>query len=278
MIYNLTVPAIKAVFFDLGGTLWAPFGDRARQEVLEEATRELVREVYRVLRESIEPEVFMASLKGKIDGLKDVPSPGLQEDILRELASLRRRANLDPESLPNLSLFREVDFSATVRDSLKDAGVTLDADRVAQVASRFAAALCAGYKTYPDTLDALDTLKDRGFIVGVVSNTSIPPEIIDRYLLESGILERVDFRVLSSETGWRKPHPAIYRAALDRTGVFPWETLFVGDRFLEDVAGPKSVGMKAALCRVEGPSPGGVPEEFLPDLQVLDLHELLANI
>ncbi|HHY34474.1 MAG TPA: HAD family hydrolase [Firmicutes bacterium] len=114
-----------------------------------------------------------------------------------------------------------------------------------------------------------------------MSNTSIPPEIIDRYLLESGILERVYFRVLSSETGWRKPHPAIYGEALDMAGVSPEETLFVGDRFLEDVAGPKSVGMKAALCRFEWIpflEMSELSDEFMPDFQVSELRELAATV
>lgn len=267
-----------------------PFGDRKREEVLEEAARELLQKVFCVSGKHVEVEFFMTSIRDRIDGLRMMPSPGLQEDLLHELSLLKRRGiapdkgqdkkrgSLDPELFPNLSHLREADFTSAVRDSLKGAGVTIDAGLITPVALEFAAKLCESYETYPDTLGTLDGLKERGFILGIVSNTSIPPEIIDRYLLESGILERVNFRVLSSETGWRKPHPAIYQEALNRAGVFPRETLFVGDRFLEDVAGPKSLGMKAALCRFEGILLPEVPDEFLPDLQISELRELLATI
>ncbi len=270
-----------------------PFGDRRREEVLGEAAAELVQKVLYVSGKHVEVGFFMTSIKDRIDGLRMMPNPSLQEDLLHELSLLKRRGiapdkgqdkkrgSLDPKLFPNLSHLREADFTSAVRDSLKGAGVTIDAGLITPVALEFAAKLCGGYKTYPDTLGTLDTLRKRGFTLGIVSNTSIPPEIIDRYLLESGILERVYFRVLSSETGWRKPHPAIYGEALDRAGVSPEETLFVGDRFLEDVAGPKSVGMKAALCRFEGTPPPEMPElpdEFMPDFQISELWELLTRV
>lgn len=270
-----------------------PFGDRMREEVLGEAAGELLQKVFYISGQHVEVGFFTASLKDKIDGLRATPVPGLQGDLLRELSSLKGRGvtpwkgqnegrgNLDPKLFPNLSHLREADVNGAVRDSLRQAGVTLDPGLVTRLTLEFTARLCGRYKTYPDTLGTLDTLRKRGFTLGIVSNTSIPPEIIDRYLFESGILERVNFRVLSSETGWRKPHPAIYGEALERAGVSPEETLFVGDRFLEDVAGPKSVGMKAALCRLEGtpfPEMSELPDEFMPDFQISELWQLLTRV
>jgi putative hydrolase of the HAD superfamily len=58
-----------------------------------------------------------------------------------------------------------------------------------------------------------------------------------------GLGERLDVAVFSSETGKRKPHPAIFEQALGRLGVDPGRALFVGDRRYEDVRGAKEVGM-----------------------------------
>jgi putative hydrolase of the HAD superfamily len=58
-----------------------------------------------------------------------------------------------------------------------------------------------------------------------------------------GLGARLDTAVFSSELGKRKPHPAIFEAALERLGVDPERALFVGDRRYEDVRGSKELGM-----------------------------------
>jgi FMN phosphatase YigB (HAD superfamily) len=45
----------------------------------------------------------------------------------------------------------------------------------------------------------------------------------------------------------RKPNKEIYLKALSLTKTQSERTVFVGDRLLEDVAGPQAVGMKAIL-------------------------------
>ena len=51
--------------------------------------------------------------------------------------------------------------------------------------------------------------------------------------------------VISSERGFAKPSPHIYRAALRELGTVPEKTLFVGDRFVQDYQGPRSAGLEA---------------------------------
>ena len=58
--------------------------------------------------------------------------------------------------------------------------------------------------------------------------------------------------VLSIEVGRRKPHPSIYRVALDAMGCESGEVVFVGDSFEADYEGPRRVGMSALLI-----DPGG---------------------
>jgi putative hydrolase of the HAD superfamily len=69
---------------------------------------------------------------------------------------------------------------------------------------------------------------------------------LQRDLDEMGVLERLDFTVFSSEVGKRKPHPDIFRRALEALEVAPEEALFVGDRLYEDVRGAGEVGMSTA--------------------------------
>jgi putative hydrolase of the HAD superfamily len=58
-----------------------------------------------------------------------------------------------------------------------------------------------------------------------------------------GIADRLEVAVFSSEVGKRKPHEAIFAAALEALGVPAERALFVGDRRFEDIRGAKEVGM-----------------------------------
>jgi putative hydrolase of the HAD superfamily len=85
--------------------------------------------------------------------------------------------------------------------------------------------------------------------------------MLHRQLRVNGIAKAVDAAVFSSEVERRKPAPELYRAALDRLGVEPSETLHVGDKVLEDYEAPRRLGMQAVLCTAlaRTPTPAGVP-------------------
>ncbi len=101
---------------------------------------------------------------------------------------------------------------------------------------------------HPDAFELLDGLRRSGIRIGFVSNTLDPPAILREVMAGEDMARRADAIVLSSELGYRKPSPLIYRAALDAVGADPARTLFVGDRVLEDVVGPKREGMTAVLA------------------------------
>ena len=92
----------------------------------------------------------------------------------------------------------------------------------------------------------LEALRARGLRLGLVSNAFDPGWLLRRDLDEMGVLERLDFAVFSSEIGKRKPHPDIFRRALDGLEVAPEEALFVGERLYEDVRGAAELGMITA--------------------------------
>ena len=88
-----------------------------------------------------------------------------------------------------------------------------------------------------------------------------------------GLAERLDVAVFSSEVGKRKPHPAIFRRALEQLGVPPEETLYVADRLFEDVRGAAEVGMRtvqAVWFRADENADGGEP-----DFQAFTPHDVL---
>ncbi len=99
------------------------------------------------------------------------------------------------------------------------------------------------YVLFEDTLPALRRLKDAGVTSIIVSNHIWAlPEIVGA--LAGDLVAHV---VTSARAGVRKPHPAIFEAALALTSAAPGETLMVGDSVSADVRGAERVGMHAVL-------------------------------
>ncbi|GGN76629.1 hypothetical protein GCM10010112_48960 [Actinoplanes lobatus] len=97
---------------------------------------------------------------------------------------------------------------------------------------------------YADALPTLTELRRQGFRTAVCSNWHWD---LDAALRESGLDGQFTVAVTSARAGMRKPDPRIYRATLGACGLVPEKTLFVGDMWGPDVAGPRAIGMPAAL-------------------------------
>lgn len=100
-----------------------------------------------------------------------------------------------------------------------------------------------------DVIPTLQSLRDAGLKMGLVSNTLLPGRILDRHIDLVGLKEFFPVRVYSSEITYRKPKPIIFRAALAEIAVRADECLFVGDMVKTDVVGARRVGMRSVLRR-----------------------------
>ncbi len=127
---------------------------------------------------------------------------------------------------------------------------------------------------FPDVADGVLRLRSLGLRICVASN-------FDRRLhrVASGLPELspwIEPLVISSEVGFRKPHPEFYRAACERLGLSPDEVLSIGDDLQNDVLGPSEVGLQALLLDREGRS--GFPTDRASNLQeVADRWGKLAD-
>jgi putative hydrolase of the HAD superfamily len=129
---------------------------------------------------------------------------------------------------------------------------------------------------FADAPTVLKELKRRNKNLGLVSNTIFPEEYHQRELKEFGLKDFLDFTIFSVTFGYRKPHPAIYERALQLSGLEPDRLLFVGDRYLEDYAGPRERGLHAVLRYRKGRD----YPDYLPDdvVVIKSLTELLDYI
>lgn len=93
-----------------------------------------------------------------------------------------------------------------------------------------------------DAIPTLQALMEHSFRLGIISNSADDTnthELVDK----SGLRPYFEFIISSASFGKRKPHPAIFRAALDYFQVRPEETVMVGDTFDADIVGAQQVGM-----------------------------------
>jgi len=97
---------------------------------------------------------------------------------------------------------------------------------------------------FDDGLSTMKTLKERRFILGLLTNLDKDMNPVCR---ELGLEPYLDFVVTSGEVGVDKPEPPIFLAALQRAGVNASEAVHVGDQYKLDVIGARGVGINPIL-------------------------------
>jgi FMN phosphatase YigB (HAD superfamily) len=128
----------------------------------------------------------------------------------------------------------------------------------------------------PGTPEALQWCKERGLVLGLITNTLSRGDDEVRIDWERfGLIDALDHVVSSHSAGWQKPHPAIFRRALSLAGVSADEAVMVGDRMVQDVWGAKRVGMRAIWRRPIAGAPQE-PVDVTPDAEIDDLTQLPA--
>ena len=114
------------------------------------------------------------------------------------------------------------------------------------------------WHVFPDVYPALDELRERGLVVGTLSNWVWNlPELL--HALD--LVRHFDFIAASARIGFEKPHPRIFEWALEKAGATPAEAIHVGDHPIADVQGALGVGMSAVLIdRWSRHTPDEVPD------------------
>jgi putative hydrolase of the HAD superfamily len=110
----------------------------------------------------------------------------------------------------------------------------------------------------PGIREALHRVRSLGVPIGVVSNTAYSGHVLRAELAHHSLLDGFDFVMASNDYGFRKPHPAIFRAAAARLGLDPRHVWFLGDSLVFDVAGARAVGMPAVWYNPHGGDAGAV--------------------
>jgi len=203
---------INVVFFDLGSTLvyskypWPP--------IYEQADRALVEVLYRAGFE-IDPASFYTEFGGFIRSYYDMNTENNLEQttftVLREVLSRKGFRSLRD---PVLRAALKAMYSVTQQN----------------------------WYLEEDAISTLETLKSRGYRLGLISNTSDDNNvqgIVDRWRLRP-YFETI---VTSAALGIRKPDRRIFKVALDYFRAQPGAAAMVGDTLDADVLGANEAGI-----------------------------------
>jgi putative hydrolase of the HAD superfamily len=119
----------------------------------------------------------------------------------------------------------------------------------------------------------LQTLRDRGIALGLLSNTFWAADVHDADLARFGLLDLLPVRLYSCDIGRVKPHPKAFEMALTALGVEPNETVYVGDRRETDVEPARRLGLWGVLITV--PFRHEHSDKIMPDAVIAELPELI---
>lgn len=245
--------AIKAVFFDMGGTIEDLRSDR---EMQLQACRDLL--------PALDAQDFHLSLTP--EELLETVTKGMAAYKEWALATMREA---NPE---------EIWAKWVLAGYLPQAkGVELGEFLAAYHETKF-----TRHTLRSDAPGTIKALKDEGLIVGVISNTQSRVQMLHN-LSRYGLAEEVCPILLSSLAGIRKPHPSIFLAAACLAGVEPANALYVGDTFSRDIQGAFAAGFKGSILirssvtdRIDPDTlPEGIRRSFIPVSTLEEIPGLL---
>jgi putative hydrolase of the HAD superfamily len=238
--------SIRAVFFDMGGTI---------------QTFSYTRELRLEATPGLQERLLSAGIDLHLDNrhLYQLINAGLVKYHQWSLQSL--------EELPPQRVWRDYILANHPVDS-----VALDA-----IAEELILYIETNYyqrEMRPEIPTVLEGIRKMGLKIGLISNVCSRGQV-PMNLDEYGIRHYFDPIVLSSEYGRRKPDPAIFHYAARLANVPTSECLYVGDRIARDIVGARKAGFRLAVQIRHDFDHGEVDEGATPDAVIDNMTELV---
>jgi HAD superfamily hydrolase (TIGR01662 family) len=125
----------------------------------------------------------------------------------------------------------------------------------------------------PEVHQTLQTLRDAGLRLAVVSNRD---SAFEEQLEALELNQYFEFAIAAGVLDLWKPEAGIFLHAVERLGVTPEQTMYVGDNYFADVVGAQNAGLKPVLIDPEGVFNDHV--ECLGDCNVIRCMPELLNL
>ncbi len=243
---------LKAVMFDMGGTLEDIYVDESSEKAAIDALQELLISV------GLDPGVETEELRRRVD------------EGWKGYGAYRDSCDVELKPVPIWCDYALAEFGFP-REKLAPV-----CEKIAHMweITHYHRAL------RPRVAEMLRGLKDMGLRLSVVSNTAAMFQVFDS-LEEYGIRDFFSDVTLSSVTGLRKPLPDIFEVSMRQLCVKPEECVYVGDTVSRDVIGSKRAGFACSIqicSKLTKEKDLGVRREFEPDRVITDIYDVLPIV
>jgi putative hydrolase of the HAD superfamily len=161
--------------------------------------------------------------------------------------------------------------TALVSDGFRRLGAMPDDGALLAALDAYARAVAGWSSVFVDARETLDVLRERGYRLGLLSNTWWAADWHNADLAAHGLADMLDELVYTSDLPHSKPHPSVFREIASRLRVAPEACVMIGDRQIDDVEGARAVGMRAIWRRNDSGFP---TSDVTPDAIVDALREL----
>lgn len=155
------------------------------------------------------------------------------------------------------------------RTWLREAGVEVSREQAATLLASLRL-YTLGVVPFEDTVPTLTELRDRGIVVGLVSNLDTT---LEQFCPDFDLASHLDFVCVSHEVGFEKPHPEIFETALKHAQADASEVIMVGDQFHSDIVGALRAGIKPLWLDRDG-----VFDDHDSCQRISNLTEILEHI
>lgn len=238
---------IKAVFFDMGGTI---------------ETFDYTRELRLTATAAIQQQLLQAGIDFQIT------SEQLYEVISTGLKKYKDWSIQNTEELPPARVWSEYIF----------AGWDIDRKKVSEISEELMFLIETRFyrrAMRPEIPEVLQAIKQMGLRIGLISNVNSRGQVPTN-LKEYGIIDYFYPIILSSEYGCRKPDPAIFYHAARLINAPTSQCVYVGDRIARDIEGARRAGFGLAIQIRHNFEHGESDEGAVPDAVIENMAELLA--
>jgi putative hydrolase of the HAD superfamily len=239
---------IKAVIFDLGGTLIEYAGPYASWPDLETPG-------------------FQAAYDLLTENGVDLP----EFEVLRNAGFARlpqrwQQATLGVQNLRVVDLLREVlaqfSINGLAAAWLNDAG------------EAYQTAICGQAHAIESGQAVLEGVKAAGFKIGLLSNTMFTGKAHQNDLRRFGLIDYFDTMLFSADVGMWKPTAVPFQQVAADLGVEPTTCVYIGDDPASDVVGGQRAGMR--VIHIDSSQRFATPAGVLADAKVGSVGEVTA--
>ena len=222
----IKIHQIRCILFDLGSTLWTS-ADKAAWLSLEQTSN-------------------LMAVKALLSFTNDKALSSMEMHTLGTLVrkAVEKRIRLEARHNPGY----EPDFVLATMEALRQLGISEANRKLGEdIYEALRIRIPNSRVLFDDTLSTLAVLKQRGYILGVVTNRHYGGVPFHEDLQIVGLLDYFEYEhmAISADLGIRKPNPDIFMYALNKLSVEPEEAAMVGDSLKADIVGARMLNMLA---------------------------------